>query len=369
LERWLLDSALPLWWNVGADNCGGFHETIGLDGLPPVGTRRARVQGRQSYVYAYAGAVGWRGPWQSATKHGLNYLNDRYRMHDGLYATLVSHDGIVLDATVKTYDQAFVLLALAWQYRMWPHSSQIETAAQNIRKRLECIKRHANGGFVEASDIPFQSNPHMHLLEAALAWSDIAAAGSNWNSLADEIVTLALSRFLDLEGGFLREYFDENWEQLPGAAGRIVEPGHQFEWAWLLERWARKRGDDPAKRFARRLFEAGTRGVDRARHVAVDEVDNNFNVTRNSARLWPQTERLKAALILSQAAEGEARARYLGEACEAVCALWRYLDAPISGLWRDKLLPNDQFVEEPAPASSFYHIVCAIAVLKDVTSE
>jgi mannose/cellobiose epimerase-like protein (N-acyl-D-glucosamine 2-epimerase family) len=32
----------------------------------------------------------------------------------------------------------------------------------------------------------------------------------------------------------------------------------------------------------------------------------------------------------------------------------------VTGLWRDKYQPDETFVEEPAPASSFYHIVLSI---------
>ena len=43
LRRWLLDVALPLWWEVGADRTGGgFHEAINLDGSPAKQTHRAR---------------------------------------------------------------------------------------------------------------------------------------------------------------------------------------------------------------------------------------------------------------------------------------------------------------------------------------
>jgi mannose-6-phosphate isomerase len=44
-------------------------------------------------------------------------------------------------------------------------------------------------------------------------------------------------------------------------------------------------------------------------------------------------------------------------------ALLRYLDTPVAGLWRDRMQLDGSFVDEPAPASSFYHIVCAIAEL------
>jgi mannose-6-phosphate isomerase len=39
----------------------------------------------------------------------------------------------------------------------------------------------------------------------------------------------------------------------------------------------------------------------------------------------------------------------------------RYLDTPIPGLWYDKIDAQGQRVDEPAPASTFYHLVAAIA--------
>ncbi|PTT76204.1 mannose-6-phosphate isomerase, partial [Pseudomonas sp. HMWF010] len=47
-------------------------------------------------------------------------------------------------------------------------------------------------------------------------------------------------------------------------------------------------------------------------------------------------------------------------------ALLAYLDTPTPGLWRDKLTPEGAFIEEPAPASSLYHIVAAIQELQRV---
>jgi mannose-6-phosphate isomerase len=76
------------------------------------------------------------------------------------------------------------------------------------------------------------------------------------------------------------------------------------------------------------------------------------------ARLWPQTERLKAAAL---AARVTGEARYFTMAVAAADALLRYLDTPIPGLWRDRIDAQGKVVDEPAPASSFYHLVAAIA--------
>jgi mannose-6-phosphate isomerase len=45
---------------------------------------------------------------------------------------------------------------------------------------------------------------------------------------------------------------------------------------------------------------------------------------------------------------------------EAAAGLTRYLKTPVRGLWYNRLTPSGVFLDEPAPASSFYHIVGAI---------
>jgi mannose-1-phosphate guanylyltransferase/mannose-6-phosphate isomerase len=348
---WLFQSALPLWSSAGVDaEHGAFREALAPDGAPVAASHRARVQGRQSFVFAHAGKLGWNGPWTKSAGIGLACLERHYRRPDGLYATLTGPDMAVTDATAMTYDQAFALLAAAALHEQ--NLGPGEDYALTLMSRIEALRRHPGGGFVE-SDGRFLSNPHMHLLEAALGWIE-AGGSSYWTGIAEEIVTLALDRFIDPEKKVLREFFDADWWPAGGDAGLVVEPGHQFEWAWLLERWSRLRADVRAHDSALALFAAGTRGVDRTRNVAVDETGPDLRIRRATARLWPQTERLKAALLLGE--DNEARA--------AAAGLWQYLDTPRPGLWRDKMREDGSFVEEPAPASSLYHIICAVASLK-----
>ena len=90
--------------------------------------------------------------------------------------------------------------------------------------------------------------------------------------------------------------------------------------------------------------------------MAIDGLDDRLQPLERTARLWPQTERIKAALFLG----GSDRAAQVAAAC---AGLQRYTEVTPAGLWRDRLRPAGGFVEEPAPASSFYHIVCALAEL------
>jgi mannose-6-phosphate isomerase len=40
-----------------------------------------------------------------------------------------------------------------------------------------------------------------------------------------------------------------------------------------------------------------------------------------------------------------------------------YLNTPVPGLWLDVQLPSGALVDSPAPASTFYHVVGAVAAL------
>ena len=359
---WLRLSALPLWWDHGADLVGGgFHELLGLDGVPvPDVPRRARVQSRQSYCYALAGELGWNGPWRQAAPHGIDYLIRHYKREDGQFCTLVSARGEILDSTTLLYDQAFALLAMAAVVKVLPERTDLRDMAHTLFARIRTARQHSTGGFVESGARRFISNPHMHLLEALLAWRELEP-GTSWDTYADHIVDLCRTKFIDAEGGYLREHFDADWNPAQGTLGHVVEPGHQFEWAWLLARWGKLRGEPDAIAAARRLLENGLRGVDLKRDAAVHALSDDFSVTQPSARLWAQTERIKAALILA----GPGDDRLLAEALKGAVCLWRYLDTPLPGLWRDKFEPAGTFIEEPAPASSFYHIICCIACLND----
>lgn len=362
-ERWLTERALPLWAEEGVDHQhGGFVDLIDLEGHAIAGPRRGRVQGRQNWVFALSGTMGWTGPWAEIVRRGLEFVLAR-RRPDGQLPTLLAVDGSVLDQTATLYDQTFFLLALSEAVKHFPDRTDLREAAEHLRQTITTVRRHPDGGFSESAKQVFQSNPHMHLLEAALAWEETEPGGP-WGDLADEVAEFGLTRLMDGNGA-IREFYDTDWRPVPGAAGRSVEPGHQFEWTWLLMRWAKLRGGPNGEQAARRLFQIASHGVDPARHAAMDELDNSFRPVRATARLWPQTERIKSALILMAASEGRERARYRGEAHDAAKTLWRYLETPLPGLWRDRMLADGQFVEEPAPASSFYHIICAIKVMRE----
>jgi mannose-6-phosphate isomerase len=368
LKAWALESAFPLWWDVGADHVkGGFFEKIAQDGTPVEAPRRARVQPRQIYSYAAAGLLGWDGPWKQALVHGLDFYLEKYPRPDGLMRTLVASDGTPLDDRVDLYDQAFGLFGLAMAAQMLPERTDLPVLAAQLRDRLHAALKHPVAGFEESvpRSLPLLSNPHMHLFEASLAWLELSGE-AGWRAMADEIAELALGKFIDPASGGLREYYDGDWNPAPGVAGRIIEPGHQFEWAWLLLRWGAPAGRGDAIQAALRMIEIGDGpGVDPARGVAIFALLDDMSVHDDIARLWAQTERIKAGALAAQVTGDP---RWWPVAIAGAEGLIQYFDTPVRGLWRDKLQADGTFVDEDAPASSFYHIVCAIVELDRVLS-
>ena len=357
-RRWLFEDALLLWWRVGADHTiGGYHEGINFDGRPIVLPRRSRVAARQAFCYSEAGRLGWKGPWREAGRHALNFLRQRFVQDDGTVISAVDQDGSVLDATFDLYNQAFALLAYACGRRALDPDGDWHSRAYTLVETLKREFAHPAGGFQEDREgrLTLRANPHMHLLEAALAW---LAFDPNplWRDLSDEIVTLCSDRFIDRETGALREFYDSDWAPIATAPGDVLEPGHHYEWAFLLDRWSKLTGRNRPAEVPKLIAFADANGLDQTRHVVVNGVKLDGSVADPIARLWPQTERIRAYLIDRHDGD-EARL------CEAVESLSRYLDAPLPGLWYENLAADGRFVVEAAPATSLYHIVGAIAEL------
>jgi mannose/cellobiose epimerase-like protein (N-acyl-D-glucosamine 2-epimerase family) len=203
-------------------------------------------------------------------------------------------------------------------------------------------------------------NPHMHMFEAAIALASASSRGRDLQR-ANDLARFATTHLITNDG-VLPEYFDENWIPLKIEGKIVLEPGHHFEWAWLLCKLAEIGGLD-YRPLAEKMWRFANRhGVDHRRGVAIDKIGINGEALSTRARLWPQTERLKAAIaMLEYGAQGAAK-----EIERAYEGLKLYFATPIAGLYFDKMYADGTFENEPVRASSLYHIVCAISELNRV---
>ena len=350
LKAWLLDHAFPLWWARGADHVkGGWFDKIGQDGQAIEGPRRARVLTRQIFTFGAAGDLGWTGPWQAARDHGKPDLLGHFHRLDGLFRILVSPDGAPLDEEPAPYEQAFALLALS--------RLSLEDQAVASRDALAARLGRPDGGVHDdaSREYPLRANPLMHLFEAALAWAEVGT-DPGWADLAGRIGDIALNQLVDPATGALCELYGHDWVRLPEAD---VEPGHQFEWGWLLLEMARLLNRPEALKPALRLIDlAEAKGVESG--VAIMALDQALQPRDRNSRLWAQTERVRAGAAAG-ALTGERR--YWDIAAAGVAGLEKFLAVPVPGLWSEYRDAGGKLADLPAPASSLYHITGAVLAL------
>jgi mannose-6-phosphate isomerase len=184
-----------------------------------------------------------------------------------------------------------------------------------------------------------------------------------WAAQVDDIAQLALDHLISEETGAISEYFDLDWQPCPILRDTVVEPGHQFEWSWLLGRWAALRGSDAGFAAALRLAEIGEcHGVDSVRGVAINALDGELSSTDRKAKPWPQTERIKAwhGLAWHPMNTAAGRVQAAARISAAIAGLELFLDRATPGLWHEQMLEDASFDLQPVRASTFYHVTCAI---------
>ncbi|WP_407151456.1 AGE family epimerase/isomerase [Bradyrhizobium sp. ORS 86] len=363
LKRRMIDHALPLWSTVGWDSAaGGFIDRLLPDGSADAAApRRVFVQARQIYCYAKAAQMGWYPDGRAIALKGVEYLLAKAKAPDGRpgYVHRLTPVGGVLDPLRDSYDHAFVLFALATVYGL-DRDAQIRAEIDALLSFLDAELRSPHGGVLEGlpPSMPRRQNPQMHLFEAMIACFD-ATHDLSFQNRAGEFFALFLANLYDKQTHVLGEYFEEDWSKILPVS---VEPGHQAEWVWLLKGFERITGC-PTGRQRGELLASALRYRDAATGCLIDEGDIEGNIRRHTRRLWPQTEIAKA--WIAQAEAGEA-----GAADEARAALVRlerhYLSHPVAGGWYDQFDREGTSLVATIPASSFYHVLCAVAEAEQV---
>lgn len=362
IRSWLVERALPLWATAGVDPAGGFTERLHRDGRPDLSApKRVRVQARQIYVYSHAHLLGLYPEGAMLARRGFEYVQAVAAgpARDGSFVHIIDREGQVLDARRDTYDHAFMLFAFGWLYRAAP-AEDVLRALDAAADAIEHILKHPGEGYREDDRDrpgPRRQNPHMHLFEAFLS-AFAATKEQRFFDRAAAIYDLFALRLYDRDHGALVEFFTGDWKPAPGETGRIIEPGHHFEWVWLLHQFAKAAGRAPPTEAAG-LYAFGRKyGIEAGSGLAVDEVWLDGRSKKTTKRCWPQTEALKAEIALAEAAGSPMPAR----ADAIVDNLFTYyLDKGHPGGWNDVVDEANRPVSEFMPASTLYHVFLAFA--------
>ena len=353
-RHWISQEAVPLLLRSGVDHqLGGFYEALDMAGNSLDLPRRAMVHARQIYFFTVATSLGFcpmdkgKEVVRAGVKKALGYS-----LPSGAFFHSATADGKPVQEQSELYSQAFLLFGLAHAYSLLGGEELVERA----KKLLHYLRKNRaapGGGFTEilGGKNCFRSNPHMHLFEASIAWMKLSKDPA-WAELAEELSQLCLQKFIDPATGYLAEYFSQGWEIEKSQNGFVVEPGHHYEWCWLLGEYEKLSGKKISIARENLYQKAEHKGICPKRGVVFDEIWSDGSVKKSSSRYWPQCERIKAALSLPSSKDHQA-------ADLSMELLLRYLKTPTPGLCFNQMLEDGSFSKEPPMASCYYHIINA----------
>ncbi len=369
IDDYLFRELLPLWAEHGWDRLhGGFFERLEADHSPsPLEHRRLTVCGRQLYVFSEAARLRPGTGHEDVAHRIYDYLVRRFWDHRfGGWFFTVALDGSPLDTGKDLYGHAFAMFGLAHYFQSFRRREALEIA----RETGHLLGRHLRlpaGWFASRAqqdwsiaDHTLKQNPHMHLLEAYVA----LARANDEPAFREEAAALAelFQRHLfDAKAGILGEFFDERGR--PHAeTGNLVEPGHHFEWYWLIYEGSAFWHDARMLPAAERLFAWAERhGVDAEHGGVFDALDRQGHVVKDSKRIWPQCERIKAYTLRARAklprAEGDAARARLAALVEFLFAHYLLAD----GGWREVLDRKLEPQTTALPATTPYHLFLALS--------
>jgi len=360
LKMFICERALPFWASAGFDeNAGCFEERLDFSGAPVKNSsRRLMVQARQIVVYSRASLQNWHVDKQQCAHRAFEAVCRKYRSPDGEPGWAFSElpDGR-FDSTRDLYAHAFVLYMLACMYKLTsdPH---ILTLADATLLDIDRIFSDDNGPCY-LSRVPGptdvrEQNPHMHLFEGLLALAE-ASGAERYIARARLLIDLFDNFLTDPRTGAVREVFDASWRPLRPPGENLVEPGHQMEWAWLLQEWERLTGSPASERVQRLCAHATSFGIDAMQGFVRGLVREDGEVASNDLRIWPQTEAIRALCRIDP--RGVIWPGLVSRITETLFT--KHLPPQLNGGWIDQISEAGEAKIDFMPASTLYHLAGA----------
>ncbi len=341
---------LPIWRGPGFNSASQLpYEAVDpADHAPlPVSRYRTMACARQLFAFSLAG--------DAAHAEQLFRAMRRY-FHDaqhGGWIYSIDAQGAPLDTTKDLYTHAFVVFACA-HYAV---ASGDRDALRVIDETAALIQARfaAPGGLLHAAlDADFSAprigplqNPLMHLTEAYLAAYESTGEPSYEAALA-HLADAVARHFVHEPTGAIAE--------LPiGSDDNRIEPGHQFEWFYLVKRAGPVIAASGLDAHLSRAFDFAQRhGIDPTTGGVCAALDERGVVKDPTQRIWAQTEYLRALATRGRAEDWERLALQIPR-FQA-----RFLHA--RG-WHECLTPAGDVARADMPSTTPYHLATAYAAL------
>jgi len=343
-------TVLPIWRGPGLNHTLQLpYEAVRADDHTPLPAVRYRAMAcaRQLYVFSQAGDAAHAGQLFHAMRR---YFYDG--RHGGWFYS-VDAEGQPLDTTKDLYTHAFIIFACAHYAAATGDRDALQVIADTTA--LVQARFAAPGALLHAALEPdftgvrtgALQNPLMHLTEAYLAAHE-TTGDPGYESMLAQLAEGIAAAFVHAPTGAIAE--------LPiGSPDNRVEPGHQFEWFYLVKRAGPVVAASALEAHLSRAFDfARQYGVDPTTGGVCAALDETGAVKDATQRIWAQTEYLRALATRGRPEDRETLALQIPR-FQA-----RFLHP--RG-WHECIAPDGEVARADLPSTTPYHLIAAYVAL------
>jgi len=358
VHQHFLNVIVPLWQGPGwnADMALPYEALDAAHQPLPPQRYRAMACARQLYLFSSLIGVVDNAEVRAAALFRSLQRHFHDAEHGGWFYS-IDPQGKPLDQRKDLYTHAFILFACA---HYWEKSRE-PLVESTLNAALEVIgRRFATGdGLYEAcldrdwntlETGPLQ-NPLMHLAEAFLATLVVREDAPVKQALS-ELCTAMHKHFVDPQAGVLME-------KPLGAVDNWYEPGHQFEWYFLLESSPLLRGSKLHAALDRAFAFTEQYGVVRPSGAVRAMLDLNLDgrPKDSTQRIWAQAEYLRALTLRPDSEVAVLR--------QLQALQQRFLHA---GGWHECRDEQSEVSRKDMPSTTPYHLATCYRGLADYLS-
>lgn len=357
-RRYLFGHLLVNWRKHGLNSETGYsYESLHPDwNINSLDRLRLLTQCRQLYTFSHAYCFTSDQQWREPLDSLFHFIVEHYYIQPRPDAPKrwifsLNDQCQTKDTHTDAYALAFVLLSFSYYFK----ASGNQTALQLIEETHQFLQQNMKsplGGFLESfpdSGGIRRQNPHMHLLEGYLAAYAVNPQ-ADYKVQIKYLLDLLTAHFFDKQHACLIEYFNEDWTP-HSLEGHRVEPGHHFEWVWLLHQADPLFPHDDYMRIADALWRTAIKAGFDPKGGIYNQIDaDSLTVIDAEKRIWPITEYLKALCV--HAGNEPDTEETLIKTLHFVFS--HYLNQ--DGSWHEYLDADNLPKAHPLPGTSSYHI-------------
>jgi mannose-6-phosphate isomerase len=332
------------------------------------------AQARTVFTLAHLGLLTGRADFIAQAIRIKEFMTAHLLRPDGGCFRVIRGDGAPFEDAHKTqcrtYDFAFVLLGLVTLRKAAPDAVSEEEIARCWRFISEVLSDTATGALWESDLMARQGprpqdlraqNPHMHMIETYLQCFEMTG-NTVWADRAKRLLQIGQTYFIEPDTGGVREFICWDLAPLATDTGRRCEPGHQYEWSWLVLRYRDLTGDCGFDDLARKMsdFAAafGVRSTGVLAGAPLSAVDIDGNLIDGTHLLWPLTEAGKFHAINYRLTQDDHHKQSL--AAIAGLIFDKFFAPDASPSWVNQLDENGKVIWEAGLTRVLYHMALFI---------